>query len=271
MKNIKRRIIMVVALVISTSLLVGCTTQSNQPKNIPSEDVVDTFIATNQYLEKNTTNIQGEVLLDVSLAASYQGSTAQLKIASDNDENTVSYRGALSLETVLYVLDQITNSNTQNQVALSIDLAAVENTYKLTENGNGGNQFLKFNDDALTPFFKTNSLYFETHENKVSFGEMVNKNLVSTDINKVEKDGTSINEKVITIKTEPGKILNGLPLISNFQSENTNMNIKLYQYEGSETFHKCDIVLYEYVIKDKSGTAQFSANFTLSLDLGIEV
>ncbi|TLG76632.1 hypothetical protein [Culicoidibacter larvae] len=259
------------ALLASVSVLVlalaGCTASATPV--VANSALVTALTKTNTYLLKNPTEIQGELSLNITGTGSFQGSDASISFVSNAKENTITYGGALSSETVIYVLNQLFDTNIEG-AGVSFDLASFSDGFSFGDNGNFTGNYLKFDSSVLDPFYKANELYLSSAINQADFGAMLTNHITATTVNADRSEsGTNTKTQTVTTITLTGNDLANLIPLTNFSADvlNQKMNINLIQNEGDSMISRIEFQLLSYNVSAVNDIFQASVDVTLAFDL----
>ncbi|MGL4662656.1 MAG: hypothetical protein ACRCV7_03105 [Culicoidibacterales bacterium] len=239
----------------------GCTSKWNENTYYPNKDLVQGFIQLNQYLLEHSQVIKGDVVISAIGKGNYEGSGLQIALRSTNEKNSVSLSGNVSSQTAFYILDSLASTQLKKS-GIKIDLASVSREYQIGETGNLSSQFLMLDEDILTPFFKTNALYFETESNKVAFAQGLSKRIISSDT-EVYRDKGVFSVYVLELQTDSLSYI--LPF--DVPSKGPKSHVRITQNQETKQITHIDIIVY----KDKIANQDQSLSFDIDVSLQFNV
>lgn len=244
-------------------LLSGCT-QNKVSENYPNKDLVDGLLRTNQYFLENSKKLKGDVVISAVGKGTYQGSALEIALCSTNEKNSINVKGNVSSQTVLFIIDSLAKTKL-NGSGFKIDLTSASQEYKLGENGNASSQFLTLNEDVLTPFFKTNALYFETDENKVAFAKELSQKITATTTEVLP--GGDVNS-IYTLELQGDSLSYILPFT--VPSHSQKMQLRIIQNQKTKALSRFDVIVYKDRIANQEQTLAFDIDVSLQFNIKME-
>lgn len=260
--NKKMRIFMSAFLIL---LLAGCSTRMNESvRSIPNQALVEGLLATNKYFLENSKQLKGDIVISAAGKGAYQGSSLEIMLRSTSEKNSMNVKGNVSSQTALFLVDSLAKTNL-NGSGFKLDLASVSQEYQLGNTGNLSTQFLTLNEDVLTPFFKTNALYFETEDNKIAFAQGLSQHIVSS-----QTDVASNNEinTIYTLELKTDSLSYILPFT--VPSYSQKVRVRIVQNQKTKSLQHLDIVIYQDRIANKEQTLIFDIDVSLQFDVRMD-
>lgn len=253
-------------LLIITTLLFcsGCTIGGKKDTVLPNKDLVQGLMHVNQYLLAHSKALKGDVVISATGKGSYEGSNLQINLRSSNEKNSVTLSGNVSSQTALFLIDSLAATQLKES-AINLDLVSLNQEYQIGEGGNASGQYLTINEDMLTPFFKTNSLYFETVENQMTFAKGLAKQIVATNTEVIRDKGTFIT---YTLEVQTDSLSYLLPVSLPINSQKTH--VRIVQNQQTKAISHVDLVIYEDKIANSDRTLEFDMDISLQFNMDFE-
>lgn len=252
-------------LIFLSFLLFGCNSVAKgENQGYPNKDLVNSLLEINQYFLENSRTLTGNVVISASGKGVYQGSGLEIVLNSTNEKNSVQLKGNVSSQTALFLIDSLAATDL-NGSGFELDLASVSREYQLGETGNLSGRYLTLNEDVLTPFFKTNALYFETHANKVAFAKGLSKQLISS-TTEVQASGEIYSVYTMSLNTDSLSYV--LPFT--IPSSSQPVNIRLVQNQNSQKLSHIDMIIYKDRIANQDQTLAFDIDVSLQFDVRLD-
>lgn len=261
MKRWKKYLLLIVVTLLTCS---ACRPNMGKESNFPNKELVQGLIRMNQYFLAQSKMLVGDVVISARGKGSYEGSNFQIQLRSSNTKNTVTLNGNVSSQTALFLIDSIASTKLKES-GIDIDLATVSQEYKIGETGNMSAQFVTINEDMLTPFFKTNKLYFETEENQIVFAKGLSKQIIATNTEVIRDKGIFTT---YTLEVQADSLAAILPLQLPQNSAKTHMRI--IQNQETKDISRLDVVVYEDRIANNDRTLEFDLDVSLQFHTSFE-
>lgn len=242
----------------------GCAKGVETDATFPNKDLVQGLIGVNQHFLTHSQSLSGDVVISAVGKGSYEGSNLKINLRSSNEKNSVVLSGNVSSQTVLYLIDTLAATKLQG-TGINIDLVSLNQEYQVGNTGNMSAQYVTLNEDVLTPFLKTNALYFETYENQVAFAKMISRQIIATDTEVIRDKGVFTT---YTFEIQAASLAYILPF--NIPNNNQKTHMRIVQNQQTKEISHLSVVVYEDKISNGDQTLEFDIDISLQFDMRLK-
>lgn len=251
---------LLIAILLSLVLIVSCSNN----EVIENKDFISSLEQLNNDLLDESEDINGELIVNISAGVSYQSSSVEVGIVSDNSSNSVYYDASVSAQTILHLLNSITKKSDSEIDLSSIVLYSNSDEKNLTENGNKSGNILTFDAKVLEKIYAGNKLYLANEDNKILLGKKLNEYKISSTLEKNGDETKYVTELILS----PAQLANIIPFINIDETKyNGELKLKFYQNSVEDPITKIDLILYNHSFSTDNDIAYLDVDVVLSFAL----
>ncbi len=248
-----------------TLILSSCGKE--ETAQIKNEDFVNSFEKTNNaLLAASDTQIQGDLKVQLSTALEYESSLFEVGVTTSNEQNIAYYNVTISPQTIISLVKQYTNTGDNIDVLGFLPSYNKSDSKVLIDGGNRTGDYLTFDTSSLKNLYAANQSYLAIRDNKVQFGETLQKYNITTTVSNIDNQ----NMYVTTMTLTYDDLIGIIPFVDTSKDpDDMKLTIRVYHEEIDGVFEKIDIELVNFSVKTDNELVFANVNISLSFELPV--
>ncbi len=227
------------------------------------------ILVTNDLIESSDKDIVLKFEVEFYGNIAYEGTSANVAFNSDFSDSEIEYSASTSVDSIINIFENLIDKDiVDGNVALPE--ITYMSSYELPEIEKFNGEFLRIKSETFTPFYRANTLYFDSESNIDSFDEVLNEMLVDKKVIANEQGFDATYE----LNGKMSDYINIVPFLDLESILNLNDNYTMFLHttlddSGVEYISHIELVVFESE-SESSEIFTMGGSFVMVIDLFAE-